>query len=188
MASRGPLLLGTLWLTAAVTATSVGLLAVHLVGNEVGGQVAAPLSDQGVQQALGSVSPTPTHAQEPEAEHPEQGRARTVVIDGGVVSARCSGGAPRLLYATPADGFRTERGTRLVAFVGASQRVTLTMTCSGDELRTTTTTERIGTRSPSPAPVVQPAPSEAPKPTEQPDQPDRPDSHTELDSPSASDH
>jgi hypothetical protein len=190
MASRGPLLLGALWLAAAVTATSVGLLAVHLVGQEVGGQVAAPLTDEGVQQALGSVSPTPTPAEEPGSVEPTQepteqpsgrasdrpsgspaeGRARTVVTAGGVVSARCSDNQPTLLYATPADGYRTERGSRSVTFVGARQRVVLTMSCSEEELRTRVSTEPIGTRSPSPTPAVRPpSPSESPEPSEPPD-------------------
>jgi hypothetical protein len=173
MASRGPLLLGALWLTAAVTATSVGLLAVHLVGNEVGAQVPAPLSDEGVQQALVSVSPTPapsaTPTEAPDDDNGSEGRARTVVTAGGVVSARCTDGRPTLLYATPAEGYRTERGMRTVAFVGARRRVTLTMACTGDELRTTTSTQNVGTRSPSPVPVVQPSPHESPEHSEQPE-------------------
>lgn len=173
MASRGPLLLGALWLTAAAAATSVGLLAVHLVGTEVGAQVAAPLDQQGVQQALGSVSPAPAGSEQPEAEQPaeqaSQGRARTVVTDGGVVSARCTNGRPRLLYATPADGYRTERGPQTVTFVGTRTRVVLALGCAGSELRTTTTTQRTGTRpAPSPAPVVQPSPTRAPEPTDAP--------------------
>jgi hypothetical protein len=173
MAPRGPLLLGALWLTAAVAATSVGLLAVHLVGNEVGAQIPAPLSDEGVQQALVSVSPTPspaaTPSEEPADDNSSEGRARTVVTTGGVVSARCTDGRPRLLYATPAEGYRTERGTRTVAFVGDQRRVTLTMTCAGDELRTSTSTQRVDTRSPSPAPVVHPSPPESPEQSEQPE-------------------
>ena len=173
MSSRGPLLLGTLWLTAAVTATSVGLLAVHLVGNEVGAQVAAPLDDEGVQRALVSVSPTPSHSEEPEADDTtDQGRVRTVTTDGGVVSARCSNGRPVLLYATPEDGFRTVRSTRTVAFVGEHRRVLLTMTCAGTELRATTTSERVGTPSARPAPVVQPSPTEAPEPSDRPEEPE----------------
>jgi hypothetical protein len=173
MPSRGPLLLGALWLTAAVTATSVGLLAVHLVGNEVGAQVAAPLNDEGVQQALVSVSPTPTRSPRPSEEPADdtgsEGQARTVVTAGGVVSARCTGGRPTLLYATPAEGYRTERGTRTVVFVGARRQVTLTLTCAGDDLRTATSMQNVGTRSPSPAPVVQPSSHESPEHSEQPE-------------------
>jgi hypothetical protein len=173
MASRGPLLLAALWLTAAVTATSVGLLAVHLVGNEVGAQVAAPLSEESVRQALVSVSPTPSRsAASPSpraADDHAEGRARTVVTSGGVVSARCSDGRPKLLYATPAEGYRTERGARTVAFVGSHQRVTLTLRCSGDDLRTATSTQAVDTGRPSPTPVVRPTPTESPEHEDEPE-------------------
>lgn len=176
MVSRRPLLLAAMWLIAAATATSVGLLAVHLVGNEVGAQVAAPLDDEGILQALGSLSPTPAHTPQPKAEQPGEhvttGRARTVVTAGGVVSARCSDGAPQLVYATPADGFRTDRGTSSITFTGAGLRLVLTMTCSGTELHAAVVTHRVGSppaASPSPAPVLQPSPTDAPEPSDAPD-------------------
>ena len=91
---------------------------------------------------------------------------------------------PRLLYATPADGYRTERsssaGATLVRFVGANRQVTLTLTCRDDDLRVDTRTDRTGSR---PAPVPSPRetddaePSERPEPspTPEPSETDEPD-------------
>src|SRR4051794_35853963 len=111
MASRHALLLGVVWVVAAVGATSVGVVAVRVVDNRVGEQVAAPLTSTGVRQALGSVSPTPRAAAKPSTQpamdSSDEGAARTVTTSGGVMSARCSDSVPALLYAAPADGYRT---------------------------------------------------------------------------------
>ena len=181
MASRHALLIGALWAVAAAGATSVGVVAVRLVDNRVGEQVAAPLTSTGVRQALGSVSPTPEPSEQasPRAskESSDDGAARTVTTTGGVVSARCSDSRPRLLYASPADGYRTVRGTSVVRFVGRTRQVTLTLSCSDDELRVATRTDRIGT-APTPAPT--PAPtrtSRSPEPTQRPEPSDTPEPH-----------
>jgi hypothetical protein len=175
MANRGALVLGALWVAGAVAATSVGLVAVHLVGNEVGGQVAAPLDDESVQRALSSVSVPPSASEMPEREPShatEDGEAATVTTAGGVVSARCRNGAPRLLYATPADGYRSEPGATTVRFVDRTRVVTLTMACTATRLTTTTRTDSVST-APSPAPVrtVAPEPqrTQEPVPSEQPE-------------------
>jgi hypothetical protein len=188
MASRHALLIGALWLAAATAATSVGVVAVRLVADQVGDDVSAPLSSTGVRQALSSVSPTPEpseEAAEEPAEESHEGRVRTVTTEGGVVSGRCLGTTPTLLYATPADGYRTERtsaqGAALVRFVGSSRQVTLTLTCREDDLRVDKRTDRIGTR---PAPSATPRetheaePSERPEPspTPEPHETDEPDS------------
>jgi hypothetical protein len=183
MASRHALLIGALWVAAATAATSVGVVAVRLVADQVGDDVSAPLSSTGVRQALSSVTPTPEPAEEPSEEASEEpddeaaeGRVRTVTTEGGVVSARCRNAVPRLLYATPADGYRTERtssaGATLVRFVGPSRQVTLTLTCREDDLRVDKRTDRLGTQpapSPTPRETYDPAPSERPGPSETPE-------------------
>jgi hypothetical protein len=195
MASRHALLIGALWLAAVTAATSVGVVAVRLVGDQVGDEVSAPLSSNGVRQALSSVSPTPEPSEEPSeepsddpsgepAEEQREGRVRTVTTDGGVVSGRCLGTTPTLLYATPADGYRTERtsaqGATLVRFVGRTRQVTLTLTCREDDLRVDTRTDRIGTQpapSATPRETHDPEPSERPEPspTPEPRETDQPD-------------
>ena len=183
MGSRHALVIGALWLAAATAATSVGVVAVGLVADQVGDEVSAPLSSTGVRQALQSVTPTPEPTEGPSEDPDEEaseGRARTVTTDGGVVSARCRGTTPTLLYATPADGYRTERtssaGATLVRFVGRSRQVTLTLTCREDDLRVDKRTDPIGTRPaptrtspsrmPSPEPSERSEPSRTPEPRE----------------------
>ena len=181
MASRHALLIGGVWLAAVVAATSVGVVAVRLVSNQVGDQVSDPLTTAGIQQALGSAAPTPSaepvqHRTPPAT---DEGVARTVSTAGGIVSARCSDGTATLLYATPADGYRTVRDASAVRFVGRARQVTLTLACRDDQLQVATRTDRIGTGSsprttpaPSPAPTRQTSPaappSEHPEPSESP--------------------
>jgi len=179
MASRHALLIGGLWVAAAVAATSVGVVAVRLVGNQVGDSVSDPLTSAGVQQALGTATPTPEPSEQvhPATPRPtDEGVARTVSTAGGVVSARCAEGMPALLYATPADGYRTVRGSSVVRFVGRSRQVTVTLGCHDDELQVATRTDRIGTGttrsttpSPLPAPTARASSAPAPDPSEHPD-------------------
>ena len=181
MASRHALVIGALWVAAATAATSVGVVAVRLVADQVGDDVSAPLSSTSVRQALSSVTPAPEPSEEEfedPAEEASEGRVRTVTTDGGVVSGRCLGTTPTLLYATPADGYRTERtstqGATLVRFVGRSRQVTLTLTCRADDLRVDTRTDRIGTR---PAPSATPRETDDPEPTERPEPSPTPEPH-----------
>lgn len=186
MAARGALLVGTLWVAAAATATSVGLVAVHLVGAELGDPVSAPLSGEGVEQALGSVSPvsTPTASARPTASPPSPGPASTVTTAGGVVSARCVEHVPALLYAVPAEGYRTERWTQsgalVVRFLGSAWVVTVSLTCSDERLVTSTRTDQVAPATTAPKPPPAPAPTTRPS--------DTPDSDTTGDrTPQASD-
>ncbi|MGB8649312.1 MAG: hypothetical protein WCD35_01485 [Mycobacteriales bacterium] len=196
MASRGVLVIGALWVAGATAATSVGLVAVRLVGNAVGDQVSAPLTTKAVQQALSSAAPAGAPSEVPEgppSQSSEEGDVRTVSTAGGVVSARCRDQVPALLYATPGDGYRTQRrGTRsavVVQFVGSSSQVTLTLSCRGEDLLAATRTEPVGTtrtspppattvpvpapESPSPEPRERPEPSQQPEPSETPEPGDR---------------
>ena len=168
---RGPVLLGALWAAAAVLATAVGLLAVRLVAGDLGGSVASPLSGDEVQQALTSgtasaqpspsTTPRPTRTPQPTAvptvtKNPGGvaiGLVRTIRTSGGTVSSRCEGGSPELLYATPADGWRTKDSSdSRVRFERSDVRVVVRMACNGTELRASVTTEDEHTASPSPTP------------------------------------
>ena len=166
------MVLGALWVAAAVLATSVGLVAVHLVAGEVGEQVSSPLSDDDVQGALSSALPTPaspTRSASPRpspskaaspastprptttrSAAPPQGELRTIRTEGGVVGARCVSGEPRLVYASPAEGWRTERSRNdEVRFERDEDEVRVRMSCAGTALRAVVETDEA---SPSPSP------------------------------------
>lgn len=177
--------MSALWLAGVTSATTIGLVAVHLVGNDVGDPIAAPLTDNAIQQALRSVPPTaavptatdgPTGQGSPAATSSREGRLRTVSTSGGVVSARCRDGAPSLLYATPSDGYRTERTstseTTVVRFVGTTRRVTLTLSCREEDLRTDARTETLVTTRPAGPTTSGPTPTEdsrTPEPVNSPE-------------------
>jgi hypothetical protein len=165
MASRGPLLLGALWAAAASLAVGVGLVAVDLVSGEVGEDVASPLSDDAVRRALVSSSTSPAATRTPHVEPDgDEGPLRTVTTAAGVVSARCDDGEPELVYATPAQGYRTVRSDDdLVRFSSSHRAVTVTMSCNGRLLQASTRSESLDP-APSPKPVTrapQPSPTES---------------------------
>lgn len=182
MASRGPLLLGALWAAAAALSVGVGLVAVDLVSGEVGEDVGSPLSDDAVRTALGSTTPTPEPIRSPHAEpDADDGPLRTVSTRGGVVSARCTEGEPRLLYATPTQGYRTERAEDdEVRFMSSSRVVRVRMSCSGGQLVASTRTESLPrepveaptTRAPEPSPSEHEDETHSPEPSESHDSED----------------
>lgn len=148
--------------------------------------MASPLSDDAVRDALGTSTPsagvvTPSRHPEPDA---DDGPLRTVTTRGGVVSARCVERQPSLLYATPAQGYRTDRSSdTLVRFESSRRAVTVTLSCDGLLLRTSTRTESIST-SPAPHPSTtapRPSPSEteseSPEPSRSPS-PEKSDDHS----------
>jgi hypothetical protein len=167
-------LLGALWACAAALATGVGLVAVHVVAGQVGDQVTSPLDDKSVQQALAGVTPsaTPTTSPSPRpratAPAVATGELRTVHTRGGVVGARCEDARPHLVYASPAQGWRTDR-TRdtVVRFVSSRQVVTVRLSCVGEDLRSTTTTGDLSPR-PSPSPSTEPSSHESHSPEPSP--------------------
>lgn len=161
MRARGPMVLGALWAAAASLAVGVGLLAVDLVAGQVGEDVASPLDDAAVRGALSSTSPSATATRSPHAEpDADDGPLRTVTTAGGVVSARCVEGEPRLLYATPREGYRTERAEDDdVRFMSSRRVIRVRMDCRGASLVSATTTRALDptpdpeTRSPLPQPT-----------------------------------
>jgi len=170
MAARGPLILGALWAAAASLAVGTGLLAVDLVAGEVGEDVASPLDDAAVRGALSSTSPSPAATRSPHTEpDADDGPLRTVSTAGGVVSARCVEGEPRLLYATPREGYRTERAEDDdVRFMSSRKVIRVRMDCRGALLVSATTTRALDptpepeTRSPRP----EPSDDDSPEPRE----------------------
>jgi hypothetical protein len=158
-------LLGALWACAAALATGVGLVAVHRVAGQVGDQISSPLDDKSVQQALASVTPlaTPTRTPSGSTSSPAAatGALRTVHTRAGVVGARCEEEKPHLVYASPAQGWRTDR-TRdtVVRFVSSQQAVTVRLACAGEDLRSSTSTDDLAPR-PSPSPTAEPSPHES---------------------------
>ncbi len=171
---RGPLALGALWVSAAAVATAVGLVAVGLVAGEVGGPVSTPLSQDNVQDALAGVTPTSasprataTATLTPRATSASVtlGALRTVRTRGGVVSARCENRAPNLLYASPAEGWRTERSRDTdVRFERGDQEVVIRLSCSGNRLLVSVRDD--DTSSPAPSPDES---SDSPEPSDSPD-------------------
>jgi hypothetical protein len=186
---RSVVVLAALWATGSVAATSVGLVAVRLVGNEVGEQVAAPLTNDAVREALTSVPSHEEHEEHEAGEEPSTspsavGPVQTFSTRGGIVSGRCNDDEPVLLYATPADGYRTVRsGPALVRFVGSTRQVTVSLSCHDDRLRAATTEDRVGGQPVTPGPTATPRPQ--PQPSEDESESPEP-SHSETPEPSHS--
>ena len=155
MTSRSRLLLVLVWVAGAVVATSIGLLAVRQVASSVGDPAVPVLSD-GVASSAASppasppASPTAAAAS-PSAGVPSASPARpssaaaavtsaSFRSSGGTVGVQCSGTAPSLLYATPADGYaldeRSVEGSELeVRFEAGERRVKLTISCASGSPR-----------------------------------------------------
>ncbi len=128
------------WLGALVAATAVGLAAVTAIGVEIVGpdrQVLQPAEvDARLAAAPGAPAP-PTAIPAPTAAPPDPtpvGTAEVIVSDGGTVVARCAGGAPQVVSASPAQGFRIhdeddeERGR--VRFESDRLEVELRLSCA----------------------------------------------------------
>lgn len=164
MVSRPAMVLGTLWVGGAVFATSVGLVAVERVGNEVGGPVSSPLTSDAIHEALVAASPAPEHTEAADTDGVDElGAVETVSSRGGVLGARCRDHLPTLLYATPTDGYRTVRSSGLVRFVGSRNQVVVRLSCNDEDLVARTTVQRLGTpvATPSPAPAATREPAES---------------------------
>ncbi|MCW2615492.1 MAG: hypothetical protein JWN08_2486 [Frankiales bacterium] len=138
---RGPLLLLVVWLAGVVVATSVGVLAVRLVAEQVGDPAVPPLS-----ASAAAAAPTPGRS----ATGPAGSTAPSVTADpsrpaaagtaafrspGGTVGLQCTGTTAQLLYATPADGYaldeRSVSGSGVeVRFEGRGTRVRMELSCA----------------------------------------------------------
>lgn len=145
MTSRSRLLLVLVWVAGAVVATSIGLLAVRQVASSVGdpavpvlsGAVAGPsaASAPAPAPASPSASASAASADPSRPGAPAAGTSASFRSTGGTAGVRCSGTAPSLLYATPADGYaldeRSVEGSELeVRFEAGERRVRLTISCA----------------------------------------------------------
>jgi hypothetical protein len=167
---RGPLLLAALWVAAAAVATAVGLLAVQLVVGQVSERGAGPLDARAVDDALTSSpplaspsaggptpTPTPSASGSPRATSSPRtvvrGPVGTATTRGGVVSARCVDGDPRLVLATPAEGYRTKdsSGAR-VRFESSNDRVEVRVSCTAAQRVSFSVRAEQGDDEPSPTP------------------------------------
>jgi hypothetical protein len=121
----GAIALTALWCAAAAVSVGVGFGAVHLVGQNVGGdsprlvsggELPAPTSGAPTTAppATTSAKPSPTRTASTRPRPPRTGEpaapasTKTVFLRGGTVAVRCSGSSASLLYATPADGYRVK--------------------------------------------------------------------------------
>ena len=131
------LALSLVWLTGTLAATSVGVLAVHQVAEQVGDPAVPPLAVTPTGAPSAPVAPSPgagTPAVVPTT--PERLASLTFRSTGGTVGAQCAGSVPRLLYAAPADGYALDEssveGVELeVRFESESARARLTISCAG---------------------------------------------------------
>jgi hypothetical protein len=147
-----PLVVGIVaWGAGAATAAAVGLLALPLVGVELGLDTGHSVTDDPLARAepAPTVSPPPSSApvstnpaapttSQGAAPHPDQ---RTVTSAGGTVVARCSAGSAYIVYWTPAQGYHSDGVVRgpapmaSVKFEGQGPEITITITCVNGEVR-----------------------------------------------------
>jgi hypothetical protein len=124
------------WLAVAAAATTAGIAAIDVLEGGITGKNVQPLDDEAVHRALSragvtSIPATPT----PSASGPA---LRNLSVQGGTVTARCSGGRVTVVAAIPAQGFRAdgiEYGPATsVAFTFESDAAEyrVSVTCDGD--------------------------------------------------------
>lgn len=139
MTSPSRLLLVLVWVAGAVVATSIGLLAVRQVASSVGDPAMPVLSGAVAWPSASAASASPSAsaagAGPSRPAPPPAGTSASFRSAGGTVGVRCSGTAPSLLYATPADGYaldeRSVEGSELeVRFEAGERRVKLTLSCA----------------------------------------------------------
>lgn len=119
------------WAGAVLAATVVGLTAVGAIGTGIVGSGPAPLSAAEVEERLAAASATPVPAPGPATvAGPAPGVVGSV---GGTAVVDCSGGAPRIVSVTPAQGFREHgepEGNR-VRFESEDLEVRMFVSCRG---------------------------------------------------------
>jgi hypothetical protein len=116
------------WVAGALVATATGLVAVRLVADRVGETAPPPLSAAGVETELGAATATPDPTTSPSASPlpgppspiappattsvpvapAPAGGTRSFSGRGGSIGVSCDGGTPRLVYATPSQGWAVD--------------------------------------------------------------------------------
>jgi hypothetical protein len=124
------------WLVAVGVALAVGLTAVGAIGTGLLGPGPQPLTPAEVNARLASADPPAPAAPPATAPIPPAPVAAPEVVAtaGGTVLARCTGGVPEVVSATPAQGFRVQTedddGGPRVRFRAGKSRIEVRLTCA----------------------------------------------------------
>ena len=124
------------WLVAVGAALAVGLSAVGAIGTGLLGPAPQPLTPAEVDARLASAEPVAPAPQTsaPEVAAPEVIAPEVIATAGGTVLARCTGGVPEVVSATPAQGFRVQTedddGGPRVRFRDGGTRVEVNLRCA----------------------------------------------------------
>lgn len=93
------------WFAAAAVATTVGVVAVSVIGTDIVGETARPLSHDEVTRALATAEPAAT----PSASSSRgPGAGKVLGTPGGTVVARCENGLATLVSWSPAQGYESD--------------------------------------------------------------------------------
>src|SRR5690349_6826785 len=112
MRTRRPVFLRTvtlcaLWVAGAAGATAVGLTAIGAIGTGIAAPGPAPLDRAQVDSRLASAPPPPPPASPAPSTALDPAQAQVLAMNpGGTVVATCTGGVPRVLTISPAQGFQ----------------------------------------------------------------------------------
>ncbi|MFG1953036.1 septum formation initiator [Micromonospora sp. NPDC048830] len=143
---RHPFLAVVGWLVTVAVATVVGLAAIPLVGDSITGTPGGVRSARDVAETLASPVPSPATSgagaspsagPAPTGTTAAPGATRQFSARGGSAVAECGPAGVRLVYWTPAQGYRAaevERGPgheAKVRFVGPDGRSELKVRCAG---------------------------------------------------------
>ena len=124
------------WAAALGAALVVGLTAVGAIGAGLLGAEQQPLTPAEVDARLASAEPVAPAPQTsaPEVAAPEVIAPEVIATAGGTVLARCTGGVPEVVSATPAQGFRVQTedddGGPRVRFRDGGTRVEVNLRCA----------------------------------------------------------
>jgi hypothetical protein len=123
------------WVVVAAGALVVGLTAVGAVGSGITGEGLRPLTSAEIDSRLAAL-PATSAPQPPVSPVPPAADARAVVVaggPGGTVVVRCEGATPRIVSASPAQGFElkdSDGGADRVRFDGDDIEVDVRLSCS----------------------------------------------------------
>lgn len=98
------------WFAAAALATVVGVAAVSMIGTDIVGETARPLTHDQVTRALATAEPvaSPSPASASASVSPRPGGSKVLGTPGGTVVARCANGLVTLVSWSPGQGYRSD--------------------------------------------------------------------------------
>lgn len=126
-----------MWVVVAAGALVVGLTAVGAVGSGITGEGLRPLTSAEIDTRL-AAQPATSAPQPPVSSAPPAIESQAVVVSGapgGTVVVRCEGSTPRIVSASPAQGFElkdsgSDDGRPRVRFEGDDIEVDVRLTCT----------------------------------------------------------